>query len=57
MTESRTINPTKFCFGCQKMKSITQGQNVIRNKTNRWICNVCLARKNKSDFAKQKEVK
>ena len=40
----------KFCAGCQKWRLLSEGQTVVRNKRNRWICNVCLARKNDSPY-------
>jgi molybdenum cofactor biosynthesis enzyme MoaA len=46
----------KFCAGCQKWRLLSEGQTVVRNKRNRWICNVCLARKNDSPYTTRKQV-
>ena len=48
----------KFCFGCQNMRKLSEGQHIQRGRTKRWICNICLAKKNVSDYAKKtKEMK
>lgn len=44
----------KYCAGCQKWRLPTDGQTVLRNKKNRWICTTCLARANESPYASKK---
>jgi hypothetical protein len=46
----------KFCAGCQTFRFLSEGQRVLRNKNYRWICNVCLAKTNKSPYTKVKKV-
>ena len=57
LTLSSFVNmDKKFCFGCQLFKDLDQGKNVVRGKIKRWVCNVCLARKNTSTYASKKKV-
>jgi hypothetical protein len=32
---------TKFCFGCQRHRSLENGKQVVRGKTKSWRCMDC----------------
>lgn len=44
----------KFCTGCQRYKKESEGKLVERRRMKRWICSVCLDRKNVSVYAKKR---
>jgi len=46
----------KFCAGCQNFRDIKDGKNVMRNKRNRWICNICIERSNQSPYLSKKNL-
>ena len=52
-----TSSEKKFCAGCQSWRLVTEGTTVMRNKRNRWICKVCLERKNVSMYATKGKAK
>jgi ribosomal protein L37AE/L43A len=43
---------TKFCFSCQKDKSIEAGKKVLRGRSLVWRCGDCAAKKSPMGFSK-----
>jgi len=44
----------KVCAGCQRLRLTTDGSHHQRGKVKRWICNLCIAKKNESIYASKK---
>ena len=41
----------KVCGSCQTARLLTEGQHYQRGKVKRWICKICIERKNPSMYA------
>jgi hypothetical protein len=46
----------KFCSGCQQLREESDGKKVLRGRITRWMCNICLEKKNVSLYQSKRKV-
>ena len=48
---SACMDMRKVCGSCQTARLLIDGQHYQRGKVKRWICKICIERKNPSMYA------
>jgi len=46
----------KFCSGCQQLREESDGKKVLRGRITRWMCNICLDKRNVSLYQSKPKV-